>query len=49
MLSGVESGLVTMKLALAKMRTEVQLNESGQGQVTWELRVIGSLLHCFMK
>lgn len=49
MLSGAEQGLVTMKLALAKMRTKMQLNGNGKGQVTWELRVISSLFHRFMK
>lgn len=29
-----------MKLALAKMRTKVQLNGNGKRQVTWELRVL---------
>lgn len=31
---GAERGLVIVKLALAKMRTEVQLNGNGKRQVT---------------
>lgn len=35
-----------MKLALAKMKTKVQLDRIGKGQVAWELSV--SVANCFM-